>query len=118
MIERRRVMMDAGGGTFIDGYEYVDLGLPSGLLWAKCNTGAKKETSVGDYYSCGCGSQKYRGTNDWYRGRTNIPSAYDTAVQVMGGGWRMPTKDEFQELIDNCNYQKNHHWNKWNKADQ
>jgi len=105
MSERRRMMM-APKGNFINGYEYVDLGLPSGLLWAKCNVGADEETSIGDYYSCGCGAQKYRGTNDWYKGRTNVPAANDTAVQVMGGGWRMPTKDEFQELIDNCNYLK------------
>ena len=31
-------------------YEYVDLGLPSGLKWAKCNIGAEKETNYGNYF--------------------------------------------------------------------
>ena len=34
-------------------YEYVDLGLPSGLKWAKCNIGAEKETDFGDYFMWG-----------------------------------------------------------------
>lgn len=36
-----------------NGHEYVDLGLPSGLLWAKCNVGAASETAYGDYYAWG-----------------------------------------------------------------
>ena len=34
-------------------YEYVDLGLPSGLRWAKCNIGAETETDYGDYFIWG-----------------------------------------------------------------
>ena len=34
-------------------YEYVDLGLPSGLKWAKCNVGATSETDYGDYFQWG-----------------------------------------------------------------
>ncbi|MCF0175691.1 MAG: hypothetical protein HUJ94_02520 [Bacteroidales bacterium] len=37
----------------IDGHEYVDLGLPSGLLWATCNLGASKPEESGDYYGWG-----------------------------------------------------------------
>ena len=33
--------------------EYVDLGLPSGLKWAKCNVGAESETDYGDYFMWG-----------------------------------------------------------------
>ena len=33
--------------------EYVDLGLPSGLKWAKCNLGASKPSDYGDYYAWG-----------------------------------------------------------------
>ena len=42
-----------GGGTTPSPVEYVDLGLPSGLKWAKCNLGASKPSDYGDYYSWG-----------------------------------------------------------------
>ena len=48
-----------GGGTPPSGgetpstMEYVDLGLPSGLKWAKCNLGASKPSESGDYYAWG-----------------------------------------------------------------
>ena len=32
---------------------YVDLGLPSGLKWAKCNVGAKKESDYGIMFAWG-----------------------------------------------------------------
>ena len=41
----------SGGGDFIDGHEYVDLGLPSGLLWATCNVGASSPEDYGDYFA-------------------------------------------------------------------
>ena len=43
-----QMMLSLGGG-----YEYVDLGLPSGLKWAKCNVGAETETDYGDYFQWG-----------------------------------------------------------------
>ena len=42
-----------GGGTTPSTMEYVDLGLPSGLKWAKCNLGASKPSEPGDYYAWG-----------------------------------------------------------------
>ena len=42
-----------GGGTTPSTMEYVDLGLPSGLKWAKCNLGASKPSESGDYYAWG-----------------------------------------------------------------
>ena len=41
----------SGGGGSTE--EYVDLGLPSGVKWAKCNLGASKPTDYGDYYAWG-----------------------------------------------------------------
>ena len=104
-------------------YEYVDLGLPSGLKWAKCNVGAETETDYGDYFMWGSttpntpdecimakapfngGASSY---NDEYINSvmdTVCPNGilakeYVAVAQIMGGDWRMPTKDEFQELID------------------
>ena len=42
-----------GGGTTPSPVEYVDLGLPSGLKWAKCNLGASKPSDYGDHYAWG-----------------------------------------------------------------
>ena len=105
-------------------YEYVDLGLPSGLKWAKCNIGAEKETDYGNYFmwgstrpntadECAWEHVPFNGGNTSYNADT-INSAkdtvcpngilakeYDAASQIMGGDWRMPTRDEIQELIDN-----------------
>ena len=104
-------------------YEYVDLGLPSGLKWAKYNIGAEKETDYGDYIMWGAvtpntadecilakapfngGASSY---NDEYINSVKdtvcpngiLAKEYDAASQIMGGDWRMPTEAEFQELID------------------
>ena len=36
-----------------NGFEYIDLGLPSGTKWARCNVGANSETDNGLYFPCG-----------------------------------------------------------------
>ena len=99
-------------------YEYVDLGLPSGLKWAKCNVGAKKETDYGDYFMWGsaepntaddCIWATYKHGNGSYNtptkyntdGKTTLDPEDDAATQIMGGDWRMPTDNDFQELLDN-----------------
>ena len=75
-----------------NGHLYVDLNLPSKTLWAKMNIGASSETDDGNYY-------KY-GNSDDYRGLENPLSInLDMAAQVFGGGWRMPTKEQFEELL-------------------
>lgn len=103
-------------------YEYVDLGLPSGTLWAKCNLGAEKETDYGHYYMWGSVEPNTDTPCDWAHapfnnGSSNFDEAYfnsvkDTvcpngilapeydAAQVEGVG-RMPTSDEFDELLAN-----------------
>ena len=58
-------------------HEYVDLGLPSGTLWATCNVGASKPEDYGDYFSWDVGN---------------------TAVAKWGKGWRMPSKEQWEEL--------------------
>ena len=105
-------------------YEYVDLGLPSGLKWAKCNVGAEKETDYGDYFMWGsaepntadeCAWANYKYGDGWkfskYNtsvlysentdGKTTLDPEDDAATQIMGGDWRMPTDNDFQELLDN-----------------
>ena len=110
-------------------YEYVDLGLPSGLKWAKCNVGAEKETDYGDYfqwgdiddktnYDCSWESYKYgddlnlskyntenNGYKNDYRGtidnKITLDLEDDVARANMGGNWRMPTDAEIRELVNN-----------------
>ncbi len=92
------------------GYDWVDLGLPSGLKWATCNVGASTPSDYGNYYAWGETSNKfeYLESNsvsygeDW--GDICGDSSRDAARANWGGSWRMPTAEEFQELIDYCEW--------------
>lgn len=115
----------SGGGT--ETAEWVDLGLPSGLLWAKCNLGATSPEGYGDYYAWGETEAKsvynwstyryctvdgegelstltkyntstYDGTPD---NITTLEAMDDAATQKLCNGARMPTKEEWEELFDN-----------------
>ena len=90
-----------------NGHEYVDLGLPSGTKWATMNVGASSETDYGNYYQYGKGASQYAATSgdSNYSGIEDpLDSSVDTAVQVWGGQWHMPTKAQIKELIDNTTY--------------
>lgn len=90
-------------------FEMVDLGLPSGLKWAKCNIGAEKETDYGMYFKFGdvVGHDAQNCNHDnsipavEVDGNNHLLPAYDAATQLMGAGYRMPTKEECEELINN-----------------
>ena len=96
--------------------EYVDLGLPSGNLWAKCNLGASAPEQYGDYYAWGetwtKTTGKYYYFTDIVEGqytkydsrdkRFFLEKEDDVAYLRLGEGWRYPTWNEMQELIDNC----------------
>lgn len=85
----------------IDGYEAVDLGLPSGTKWAKVNIGATSETDYGNYYMWGKGATTYNSSDEQYNGSEDpLSLENDTARQVWGGEWHMPTQAQAQELID------------------
>ena len=103
-IARRRIPTIAeessDGRGIIDSYGYVDLGLPSGLLWATCNVGATVETDCGEYYKWGSVIPYPDGEYDAMNSGT-LPLTEDAAHVNMGGDWRMPTRDDAQELIDN-----------------
>ena len=85
-------------------HEYVDLGLPSGLLWATCNVGADTPEAYGDYFAWGETTPKDTYTSDNYTYSDNpaiLPSDHDAATANWGSDWRMPTKAEFEELYNN-----------------
>lgn len=91
-----------------NGHQYVDLGLPSGLLWATCNVGADSPTDCGDYFAWGETTPKnsYTLENCLTSGKIlsdiSGDGRYDAARANWGGDWRMPTKAEFQELRNHC----------------
>ncbi len=102
-----------GGGSAgeIAGHGYVDLGLPSGLKWATCNVGATSAEDYGDYFAWGETSPKaeytYENSITYGEQMSDISgnAQYDAATANWGGSWRMPTKDEMQELLDNCEWE-------------
>lgn len=121
-------------GTY-NGHEYVDLGLPSGTLWATCNVGATKPEQFGDCFAWGETKPKtnydmniynyyYSGDPDQltkycsnfafgYHGFTDnltilLPED-DAATANWGNGWCMPTKEQWEELHDYTS----HTWKTW-----
>ncbi|MGN0029979.1 MAG: hypothetical protein ACI35Q_09670, partial [Marinilabiliaceae bacterium] len=125
------------GGQVPTAADAVDLGLPSGTLWAPYNVGATKPGEAGSYFAWGETTakesydwstykhmkegesdwthiNKYTAddnqiTADWYTdvkfvgdGKTTLEAAYDAAAQNWGGKWRMPTRDQLNELFSEC----------------
>ena len=96
-----------------NGFEYVDLGLPSGTKWAKCNVGAYSETDNGLYFPfggiVGLDSPYYEGNFDSHKLKFNgdkkatLHLDNDAAHIHMGGKWHMPTREQFEELLDEKN---------------
>ena len=98
-----------------NGHGFVDLGLPSGTLWATCNVGAKEAEQAGLYFALGettgfTAEQVKSGVRKFNSASYTAPSVsgnltleQDAAHVNLGGNWRMPTKAECQELLDNCN---------------
>lgn len=97
----------------------IDLGLPSGTRWAPCNVGATMPHERGDFFAWGEIEKKEKYTWNTYShcekgnhrlchnigfGSIMWGSKYDVAHMNWGGMWRMPTRAQFMELIDNCTY--------------
>ena len=94
-----------------NGHDWVDLGLPSGLKWATCNVGATAPEQYGDYYSWGEVETKtaYNSNNcsTMYQQIDDFSGdpQYDVARKKWGDAWRMPTKEEQEELLNNCTWE-------------
>ncbi|MGM9746858.1 MAG: hypothetical protein ACI30H_07865 [Paludibacteraceae bacterium] len=102
-----------------NGHEYVDLDLPSGLKWATCNVGATAPEEYGNYYAWGETATKttYNGTTYFDTtdggstfteytagGKTVLDLEDDAAHANWGGAWRMPTREEINELLTKCTW--------------
>ena len=86
----------------INGHEYVDLGLPSGLKWATCNVGASSPEYYGGSYAWGETEKNDPFTYGMYMDDISGNPNYDVARDEWGGSWRMPTKSDMEELIIYC----------------
>lgn len=110
-----------------NGFEYVDLGLPSGTMWATCNVGADKPEDDGllfqfgrvDGYKYGDETNKFRTnkqnledgssseyipvlpTGNKYEKGEVLKLEDDAAYVNMGGKWKMPTNEQYQEMFNN-----------------
>ena len=95
----------------INGHEWVDLGLPSGLKWATCNVGASSPEEYGNYYAWGETETKaeYTEENSLTDGKqmSDISgnAQYDVATTNWGGSWRMPTREQMEELVEHCEWE-------------
>lgn len=113
-----------------DGHEWIDLELPSGIKWATCNIGASKPESSGDLFAWGennpkddyewknysfCEQTSFFGWPKQISKYNNLPklgyppdclncleSRDDIASVKWGNNWRMPTKEDIQELLEHC----------------
>lgn len=107
--------------------EYVDLGLPSGTLWAKCNVGASEEYEMGDLISWGELGPKRKYTPDTYEyGNERNLSKYndddnltkleltDDAAYYKDKNMCLPSREQFQELVDNTKNEWVKNYNKTN----
>lgn len=117
---------NGGGNNETPTHEYVDLGLPSGTLWATCNVGANKPEEVGSLFAWGetspkdsyhwsnykycygtknsltkyCTDSSY-GENGFTDFKTILEPSDDAARANLGVEWRIPTHNEWYELIQN-----------------
>ena len=94
--------------SFANGCEYIDLGLS--VKWATCNVGATTPYECGERYAWGETGTKleYTESNSNTYGMQMSCIAgrpgYDVACAKWGDDWRLPTKKEYQELIDKCTW--------------
>ena len=91
----------------INGHDYVDLGLPSGVKWSTKNIGASSPHESGNYFSWGETRIKYNfnqdNCNTYNLNLSNIcGTSYDVANMSWGAPWRIPTEKELRELMDFC----------------
>lgn len=126
------------GHLVLNGHECVDLGLPSGTLWATCNVGANKPEEMGLFFAWGETVGYTFDTDDghsfdwdsytWGEAynlkKYNTISSYgkvdlkvtldpedDAAQANWKGSWRMPTREECEELVKECNFTYNQLYN-------
>ncbi|MDE5882372.1 MAG: protein kinase [Muribaculaceae bacterium] len=117
MIPKRKSKTISTLNGYLNGYEWIDLGLPSGLKWATYNIGAASPYGTGDHFAWGETDTKPEFTNQSIMFGKNRPQLYsegivdskgvlkkqyDVANIKWGASWRIPTKAEWEELSTKC----------------
>lgn len=87
--------------NYRDGNVYVDMGLPSGKLWAACNIGANNPGEVGSLFDWGAVTPETATTLDTSNLPIFLDASHDAATVNMGSDWHMPTKADVDELKEN-----------------
>ena len=94
-----------------NGHTAVDLGLPSGTKWATTNLMASSPEEYGNYYGWGekyaksyFTKQTYDYQENWNLGMDISGSVYDAAIRNWSEPWRMPTKENIEELVKYCTF--------------
>lgn len=92
--------------TFDLSKEYVDMGLS--VKWATCNLGATEPEKYGYYFSWGetraYTNSTYNGVGKNNNGKDVLDLKDDAANVFLGEQWRIPTAQEWEELVNNCNF--------------
>ena len=133
-ISKKLEELKAAGGSTTVVKDCVDLGLPSGLMWRKYNLGANSEYEKGNYYAWGetVTKQKYYSTTyKWCEldGAIKRYTKYneidkltllqpedDAATANLGENYRTPTKEDWQELVEECTWWVATKKNKYNET--
>ncbi len=107
-IEDEAILVSFALWSYYGGHMYVDLGLPSGTLWSVCNMGADKPEEFGGYYAWGETTTKSSYNWNTYGIGSELDSlpvlddAHDAVAVNWGYGWRMPSREEFDEIVTYC----------------
>ena len=124
-IAKKLEELKAAGGTTTEVKDYVDLGLPSGLMWRKYNLGANSEYEAGNYYAWAETSPKQEYNWDTYKycvqingiglysytkynktdKLTVLQPEDDAATANLGNNYRTPTVKEWEELLAECTWE-------------
>ena len=115
----------------LNGHEYIDLGLPSGTLWATCNIGASKPEEAGDYFAWGeietksayntnnykysisswTDLTKYNCSSNYCKdgGKVDYEKSLELSDDVVSiqlkGNWHIPTKEDWEEFLTLCDWE-------------
>ncbi len=102
--------LPSGVSGYVNGFAYVDLGLS--VKWATCNVGAYAPDDYGNYYAWSeTGFKTDYTIENSVTHNMNIDSiggnpTYDVATWRYGAPWRLPTREEIKELVENCDYKR------------
>lgn len=130
--ELKKLIANQSGNESDSNHEYVDLGLPSGTLWATCNIGSETPYDFGLYFRWGepdtkSSKEVFTRTGGLWNGKSNgelssegvideyhnLTAKYDAATVLWGKDWKTPNEDEFKELVRYCTAQ----WTRLNMRD-